>query len=51
MKLWILLKWFSLEELTKDIVSILNKAGGYAFGLTGKDASFIKQKNQISNKK
>ena len=31
-------------RVNKDIVSILNKAGGYAFGLTGKDASFIKAK-------
>ena len=41
-------------RVNKDIVSMLNKAGGYAFGLTGKDASFIKAKkikSQIKNRK
>ena len=41
-------------RVNKDIVSIINKAGGYAFGLTGKDASFIKAKkikSQIKNRK
>ena len=37
-------------RVNKDIVSIINKAGGYAFGLTGKDASFIKAR-KISQEK
>ena len=50
-KPWTSSRWCSAEPVNKEIVNLINRAGGKAVGLTGKDGGLIQARKLKMTKK